>query len=259
MTGPDLLELPGRTLAYQRQDAKGSTDLPGVVFMSGFGSDMTGSKAEYLAADCARRGQAFLRFDYRGHGQSSGQFSDGCIGDWFADALAVFDRLITGPQILVGSSMGGWIALLLARARPERIAGLIGIAAAPDFTEDLVKPNLSDRQQQELASNGVTYDYDAPADFRLPYTQKLLDEAREHLVLTAPLILDCPVHLLQGMQDTAVPWQHALKLVNHVTAPSVRLTLIKDGEHRLSRTEDLAILNKVLTGITVNANLAGCI
>jgi len=142
--------------------------------------------------------------------------------------------------------MGGWIALLLARARPERIAGLIGIAAAPDFTEDLVKPSLSERQRQELATTGVTYDYDAPEDFRLPYTQKLLDEARAHLVLTTPLTLPCPVHVLQGMQDSAVPWQHALKLIDHINAPQVRLTLIKDGEHRLSRAEDLMLLTTTL-------------
>ncbi|NBO20223.1 MAG: alpha/beta hydrolase, partial [Proteobacteria bacterium] len=253
MTGPDLLELPGRTIAYQRQALKGSTDLPGVVFLSGFGSDMTGSKAEHLATVCAQHDQAYLRFDYRGHGQSSGNFIDGCIGDWFADALAVFDQLTAGPQILVGSSMGGWIALLLARARPERIAGLIGIAAAPDFTEDLVRPNLSPRQRQELATNGVTYDYDAPEDFRLPYTQKMLDDGRNHLLLTTPLVLPCPVHLLHGMQDTAVPWQHALKLVNHMTAPQAHLTLIKDGEHRLSRTEDLELLADLIADFNLHS------
>jgi pimeloyl-ACP methyl ester carboxylesterase len=221
-----------------------------VLFLSGFGSDMTGSKAEFLAAECAARGQAYVRFDYRGHGQSSGIFAESCIGDWFADTLAVFDQLTTGPQIVVGSSMGGWLALLLARQRPERLAGLIGIAAAPDFTEDLVRPNLSVRQRQELADLGVTYDYDAPEDFRLPYTQHLLDEARQHLVLTGPLDLPCPVQLLQGMQDGAVPWQHAVKLVERLTAPSVQLTLIKDGEHRLSRAEDLALLGRCVAALS---------
>lgn len=243
------LTLPDRRLAYQRVAASLPGPAPGLVFLSGFGSDMTGSKAEFLAQQAARHNRALLRFDYRGHGQSDGKFADGCIGDWLDDAVAVFDQLTTGAQILVGSSMGGWLALLLARLRPERVAGIVGIAAAPDFTEVLVRANLNSRQQAELTATGATYDEAAPPDFRLPYTQKLLDEGRDHLLLDAKIQLSCPVHLLQGMEDPAVPWQHALKIVERLESPSVKLTLIKDGEHRLSRDQDLASLWQAVEGL----------
>ncbi len=240
---PAFLTLADRRLAYQQLRAVSENERKApLFFLSGYGSDMTGTKASFLAERCASTGRAFLRFDYRGHGASDGDFVDGTIGAWFDDALAVFDQLTEGPQLLVGSSMGGWIALLLAKARPERVAGFVGVAAAPDFTEDLVRPRLTPAQRAQLEREGLTHDEDAPPDFRLPMTARLLDEARNHLVLRAPLPLNAPVHLLQGQRDADVPWGHALRLAEGLSGADVRVTLIKDGDHRLSRPQDLALL-----------------
>lgn len=242
-----FLTLPDRKLAYQqRRGREGANTGKPVLFLGGYASDMTGSKACFLEEKCAGAGRGFLRFDYRGHGQSGGAFTDGTIGAWLDDALAVFDKLTEGPQVLAGSSMGGWIALLLARARPERVAGFVGIAAAPDFTEELVVPNLSFEQEEQLAREGLTYDENAPPDHRVPMTRRFIEEAREHLVLREPLTLNAPVHLLQGQKDEEVPWQFALKLAGHIESPSVRVTLVKDAGHRLSRPEDLGLLWQVV-------------
>ena len=219
------------------------------MFLGGYASDMTGTKARFLEDHCAAVGRGSVRFDYRGHGQSSGKFIDGTIGAWFDDALMILDRLTEGPQILVGSSMGGWIALLLAKARPERVAGFIGIAAAPDFTEELIVPTLTPKQREQLAQDGVTFDDNAPEDFRIPLTRLLIEEARDHLVMNAPLSLNAPVHLLQGQKDNSVPWKYALRIAEHIASPHMRLTLIKDADHRLSRPEDLALLAGVVEGI----------
>ncbi len=246
-----FLTLPDRRLAYQqRRFGAGSAGsfAAGALFLGGFASDMTGTKATFLAGRCAAANRDFLRFDYRGHGQSSGRFEDGTIGGWFDDALKVLDNLTEGPQLLVGSSMGGWIALLLARARPERVAGFVGVAAAPDFTEEIIVPALTPAQRERLEREGAIYDEDAPPDRRVPMTKKLIDEARGRLVLTAPLALGGPVHLLQGMDDRDVPWRHALRLAERLTAPSVRITLVKDGDHSLSREQDLALLWRVIEG-----------
>jgi pimeloyl-ACP methyl ester carboxylesterase len=237
------LTLPDRKLAYQqRRGPENATNGKPLFFLGGYASDMTGTKAGFLDERCGSAGRGFTRFDYRGHGQSSGAFVDGTIGDWFEDALAVFDRLTEGPQILVGSSMGGWIGLLLARVRPERVAGFVGIAAAPDFTEELIVPNLSAAQREQLEREGLTYDPDAPSDHRVPMTKRLIEEARERLVLRAPLALDGPVHLLQGQKDAEVPWRFALRVAEHIESPSVRVTMVKDADHRLSRPEDLELL-----------------
>jgi pimeloyl-ACP methyl ester carboxylesterase len=235
------LTLPDRKLAYQLTRTGNSAKTP-VLFLGGYASDMTGSKASFLAEKCAASGRGLLRFDYSGHGRSSGAFTDGTIGAWFEDSLAVLDRLTEGPQVLVGSSMGGWIALLLARARPEHVAGFVGIAAAPDFTEELVVPTLTEGQREQLAREGLTYDEDAPADRRVPMMQRLIDEAREHLVLREPLPLNAPVRLLQGQRDKEVPWQFALKIAEHLTGDDVRVTFVKDGDHSLSRPQDLELL-----------------
>ncbi len=246
-----FLTLPDRRLAYQQCRGavdKNSKKAPGILFLGGFASDMTGSKAKFLNQECRTANRGYLRFDYRGHGQSSGRFEDGTIGDWFDDALTVFDRLTEGPQLVIGSSMGGWIGLLLARARPERVAGFIGIAAAPDFTEELIVPTLTPVQREQLESEGAIYDDEAPPDRRAPMTKKLIDEARGRLVLREPLVLRGPAHLLQGQMDRDVPWQHALKIAERLTAPSVRVTLIKDGDHSLSRPEDLSLLWQVIQG-----------
>ena len=221
---------------------------PGVVFLPGFRSDMQGAKALALREHCAARGRALLRFDYSGHGDSAGRFEDGTIGQWAADAIAIFDALTEGPQFLVGSSMGGWIALLLARARPERIAGLVGIAPAPDFTETLMWPAFDEAQRATILRDGVLRlpsQYGEPT----PITRALIEDGKRQNVLDAPIPLACPVRILQGMQDPDVPWRHALRLVEALAGGDVRLHLIKDGDHRLSRPEDLRLLAETLDSL----------
>ena len=243
---PSLLKREGReTIAYRAM--AGGT--PGVMFCGGFMSDMTGTKATALEAHCRRIGRAFVRFDYSGHGESGGAFRDGTIGGWRDDALAVLDRVASGPQVLVGSSMGGWIVLLLALARPERIAGLVGVAAAPDFTEDLIWSALDDEGRRTLAETGEIV---MPCDYGedpYPITMGLIEEGRDHLLLRAPIAISCPVHLLQGMRDEDVPWRTALQIAEQVECERVTVELAKDGDHRLSRDEDLARLTAAVEGI----------
>lgn len=232
----------GDRLAYHKVEGK----MPGVVFIGGFKSDMTGSKALRLQEFCEKTGHAYLRFDYHAHGQSEGRFEDGSIGRWAGNAIAVLDEFTDGKQILVGSSMGGWMMLLVALARPEKVAGLIGIAAAPDFTEDLIRPALNPEQQRALQENGVFY---APSDYGDPYpiTRHLLDEGRKHLLLRGdPLPLSCPVRLLHGMQDADVPWMLSVRLANALPLADVQLTCLKDGNHRLSSEDNLRTLEETL-------------
>lgn len=234
----------GIELAWSKLDGRGPT----VVFLSGYGSDMTGDKATALAAFCAEHGQAMLRFDYSGHGASGGRFEDGTIGIWAADALAVIDRLSEGRLILIGSSMGGWIALLTALARPDRIAGLVGIAAAPDFTETLMWPALSFAQRAALMTHGVIHRPSRYGD-PTPITRALIEDGRNHQVLTAPIPLDCPVRLLHGQADPDVPWEMALRIADEVTGGDVQVILVKDGDHRLSRPQDLALLQRTVAAL----------
>jgi pimeloyl-ACP methyl ester carboxylesterase len=230
-------------IAYRRLAASGfGSRLPGVVFLSGFKSDMTGSKATALEEFCRHRGQAFLCFDYFGHGQSGGQFTDGTIGQWRDDAIAALDSLTEGPQILVGSSMGGWLMLLTALQRRQRIHGLVGIAAAPDFTEDLLLTELSAADQAKLQKEGVLARPSAYSDEPYLITWKLIDEARQHLLLRGDINLDCPVRLLHGMVDPDVPFTVALRLAQQLTTNDLQVRLIKDGDHRLARPQDLALL-----------------
>lgn len=235
----DHLTTPqGRRIAHHRTPGQG----PGVVFLGGFMSDMTGSKAMFLQDWAERRGRAFLRFDYSGHGQSSGRFEDGCIGDWFEDAIAALDALTEGPQVLVGSSMGGWIALQIARAMPARIKGIVGVAAAPDFTEDSMWAGFTTAQRADLMEQGrivIPSDY-SPEGY--PITCRLIEEGRQRLVLRAPLSLPFPVRLLQGTADTDVPVSVALRLMDHAECPDLRLTLVKGADHRFSTPECLAMI-----------------
>ena len=233
----------GVELAWRRIAGRG----PGVVFLGGFNSDMTGTKAEDLAAFCAARGQAFLRFDYSGHGASGGRFVDGTIGRWAEDAACALDRLTQGPQILIGSSMGGWIALLLALRRPERVKGLIGIAAAPDFTARMAT-ELPAEARAALQRDGIWYRPSAYGD-PYPITRALLEEGRNHLLLQGPVPLSIPVRLLHGQQDPDVPWELSLKIAEAVTGPDVQVVLVKDGDHRLSRPQDLALLRRSLAAL----------
>ena len=242
---PQILSLSsGASIAYHA--LAGAS--PGIVFMTGFMSDMTGSKALALEKLARDRGQAFLRFDYQGHGQSSGEFADGTIGLWAADARAAFDELTEGPQIIVGSSMGGWMMLLTAIARPDRVAGLVGIAAAPDFTEDLLPNELGPEQMAEMKEKGFIV---VPSEYEDDYTftQALFDDGKEHLMLRTEIPLDCPVRLLHGVRDVSVPWQTALSIQEKLRSEDVEITLIKNGDHRLSEDKDLARLTRTVAAL----------
>ena len=247
---PEFLTTPqGRRIAYHRRAGRG----PGVVFLGGFKSDMGGTKALHLQDWAEATGRAFLRFDYSGHGESSGAFLDGAIGDWFEDAMAVVQALTVGPQVLVGSSMGGWIALLLARALPERVAGLVGVAAAPDFTEDSMWAGVTPAQRAALAAEGrvvLPSDYD-PAGYVI--TRRLIEEGRGRLVLRDPLPLRFAVRLLQGTADTDVPPAVALRLLDHATGPNIRLTLVKGADHRFSTPDCLALTERAVAEVSGDA------
>ncbi len=245
MTSPDIFETQqGRRLAYHFTPGEG----PCVVFLGGLKSDMEGTKALHLEAWARRTGRAFLRFDYSGHGLSSGEFEDGAIGDWAEDTRAITDALITGPMVPVGSSMGGWQALLLARAAPESIAGLVTIAAAPDFTEDGYWASFSDAQKTQLKTEGRV---ELPSDYMEPYvvTQRMIDDGRDNLVLRSPLDLPFAVRCLQGTADTAVSTQTALRLLDHATSPDMRLLLVKDADHRFSDGPCLDLIEAAVTDV----------
>lgn len=250
MPGVSLLHLPnGATLGYRRQPG----NRPGVIFLGGFMSDMTGTKVTALAAWCAARGQAFLRFDYQGHGVSSGRFQEGTIGEWLADALAVLDQLTEGPQVLVGSSMGGWIMLLLALARPERIAGLLGVACAADFTETMLWEGMDEATRLRLQANGLIHLPGCqPEEDPYPITWRLIEEGRQHLLLSGQTLpLRCPVWLLHGMRDNDVPWRTSLQVAERLASEDVRVVLVKDGEHTMSREQDLKLLTDLLGELLV--------
>lgn len=231
----------GIQLAYEQQDGAN----PGIVFIHGFRSDMYGGKAEHLAAYCQKTNRGYLRFDCMGHGESSGNFRDGCIGIWAENLIFMLDQLTTGPQILIGSSMGGWLMLLAALQRPERIHSLIGIAAAPDFTEKLMWAQFPENVCKTIISTG---EYLEPSEFGepLPITKKLIEDGRQHLLLDKPININCPIHLLQGGVDTAVPPSHAELLMQQLPKDSVTYHFIPDGDHRLSRDSDLQKLTDVV-------------
>ena len=232
----------GRRIAVRQQAGAA----PGLFWLSGYKSDMKGTKAEALAHWATETGRACTRFDYSGHGESSGAFTDGTIGRWLEDALAVFEACSRGPQILVGSSMGGWLALLLVRALRQRaetpaaaVAGMVLIAPAVDFTEELMWRRFTPAIKQELEEKGV---WQRPSEYSPePYliTRALIEEGRSHLLLGGMIETGCPVRILQGVDDPDVPWQHAVELVSRLASDDVVLTLVKDGDHRLSRAEDI--------------------
>lgn len=228
----------GRHIAYHQTPGKG----PGVVFLGGFRSDMTGSKALHLQAWAEATGRSFLRFDYSGHGASRGAFEEGAISDWREDATAVIETLTEGPQVLVGSSMGGWIALLVARAIPDRVAGLVGIAAAPDFTERMWQEEFTPADRSRLLQTGILYRPSDYSDEPYPITRRLIEDGRANLLLDQPLSLTMPVRLLQGSADTDVPPGVALALFDAITGPDMTLTLVKDADHRFSSPDCLALI-----------------
>jgi len=219
-----------------------------VVWLGGFRSDMSGTKAQALADWAQAGGHSFVRFDYFGHGESSGAFEAGTISRWRADALAVIEALTDGPVVLVGSSMGGWISCLLAMAHPERIAALLLIAPAPDFTEKLMAPEMTAASRAEMAATGVWL---RPSDYGDPYpiTGQLLEDGATWSILPGPVAIDCPVRILQGGADPDVPWRHALALAEAITGEDVVFSLIKDGDHRLSRPQDIERLLATLEAL----------
>ncbi len=231
-----------RALAVREQPGTA----PGLFWLGGYKSDMKGTKAEALAQWAQREGRACVRFDYSGHGESEGEFTDGTIGRWLADSVTVFDACCHGPQILVGSSMGGWLALLLVRelnrrgpTGPASVAGMVLVAPAVDFTEELMWKRFTPAIKRELEETGV---WRRPSDYSPePYlvTRRLIEEGRDHLLLGGMIETGCPVRILQGVEDPDVPWRHAVELVSRLASDDVVLTLVKDGDHRLSRPEDI--------------------
>jgi pimeloyl-ACP methyl ester carboxylesterase len=257
-SSPDLLKVgtgsEERTIAVRRDQAAPPGSESGVFWLGGFKSDMKGTKAEALSAWARENGRACVRFDYSGHGESGGDFRDGTIGRWLEESFAVFSACCAGPQVVVGSSMGGWLALLLARelrrhkagnALPASMAGLVLIAPAVDFTEVLMWQRFPDAVKQQLAEQGVWL---RPSEYGEPYpiTRGLIEEGRKHLLLGGMIETGCPVRILQGVQDPDVPWQHAVALTSRLAQDDVVLTLVKDGDHRLSRPEDLERLIKAV-------------
>lgn len=241
---PDYFDTPqGRRIAYHQSSGTG----PGLVFLGGFKSDMGGTKAIHLEAWAKAHGRAFLRFDYSGHGQSSGAFTDGAIGDWAQDAQAAIETLTQGPQVLIGSSMGGWISLLMCKRIAQRIAGLVTIAAAPDFTEDSMWAGFSDAQKRELEAGQVAL----PSDYGEPYiiTKRLIEEGRNNLVLRDPLSLPFPVRFLQGTADADVNLSVALRLLEHAQGPDIGLELLKGGDHRFSDEAALKLTEAAIENV----------
>jgi pimeloyl-ACP methyl ester carboxylesterase len=246
LTTPD-----GERLAFRKVAGDGPT----VVWLGGFNSDMTGTKAQALADWAAARGRAYVRFDYFGHGASSGDFAEGTITRWREDALAVIDQLTEGSLVLVGSSMGGWIACLTALARMERVAGLALIAPAADFTERLLKPELSPEALRQISENGV---WMRPSDYGDPYpiSRVLLEDGARWSILPGPIGVNAPVRILQGGADPDVPWRHALDLAQALDTEDLVFSLIKDGDHRLSRPQDLQRLLGAVEELCSSASIA---
>jgi pimeloyl-ACP methyl ester carboxylesterase len=238
-----------RSIAVRARTGFPAGSGPGLFWLGGFHSDMKGTKAVALDAWAAEQGRACVRFDYSGHGESGGAFIDGTIGRWLEESVAVFGQFCAGPQVVIGSSMGGWMALLLAREIAKRpalrtslgasLAGLVLIAPAPDFTEELMWKGFSHEARQDIETSGVWL---RPSEYGEPYpvTRALIEEGRNHLLLGSAIEVGCPVRILQGAQDPDVPWRHALALADRLPSDDVVLTMIRDGDHRLSRPQDIA-------------------
>lgn len=251
MDAPQILDLgEGRRIAYHRTAPGGEgAGRPGLVFLGGFASDMTGTKATFLQGWAQARGRAFLRFDYRGHGASSGSFAEGCVGDWEDDAAEALSRLTAGPQILVGSSMGGWIALRLALRLPARIAALVGVAAAPDFTEDLIWAGLDAAARARLMADGAIHRPNPYDPAPQPITRRLIEDGRTRLVLRAPIPAPFPVRLLHGAADADVPLSVGLATLERLDGPDARLTIVRGADHRFSGPAELALLSDTLDAL----------
>ena len=256
MSNTLFLEVGGERIAFLKRDGSG----PGLVWLGGWRSDMHGSKAAHLDGVAGREGFPLLRFDYSGHGQSSGHWRDGTISKWVAESLAIFRYAAPESCILVGSSMGAWITLRLLTelqkaGEGHRVKGLVLIAPAPDFAMDLIEPKLNDKERSDLETQGW---FEEPSDYLAEpnrWSKAFLDDGRANRVLTGIIDTHCPVHILQGMKDEDVPHTHALKLVSHLPSDRVTLTLVSDGDHRLSRPQDLALLERTM--LAMRSEVAG--
>ena len=249
-TEPQFTMVGDRRIALRRRSGRE----PGFFWLGGYRSDMKGTKAAALDEWAQRTGRAFVRFDYSGHGESGGDFAQGTISRWLEESLAVFRAFTTGRQILVGSSMGGWIALRMVQelhraGEGDRLAGLLLIAPAPDFTSELVEPQLSDAQRRDLAEKGWFGEPSEYSDDPYVYTRALFEDGERNRVLTGLIDTHCPVHILQGMQDPDVPYRHAMRLTEHLPADDVTLSLVRDGDHRLSRPQDIAMMIRAAEGL----------
>jgi pimeloyl-ACP methyl ester carboxylesterase len=247
---PSLIEVSDASIAVRHRDGKA----PGLVWLGGYRSDMVGTKAETLDAWAASSGNEFTRHDYSGHGESGGRFEDGTISRWLGESLAVFRAFTHGRQILVGSSMGGWIALRMIQelrktGEGDRVAGLVLIAPAPDFTIELIEPQLTDELRKDLETKGFVEEHSEYSPEPNIYTRALIEDGRKNRVLEDIIDTHCPVHVLQGMADPDVPYAHALKLLDHLPADDVTLSLVRDGDHRLSRPQDLDMLVRTVEGM----------
>lgn len=246
---PDFIDVDGAKIAVRNRAGQVA---PGIVWLGGYRSDMLGTKAVVLDEWAEKTGHSALRLDYSGHGESGGDFNQGTISRWLNESLKILDKYAEGPQILVGSSMGGWIALRMAqelKKAGKSPAGIVLIAPAPDFTAELVEPSLTDKQKKDLMEQGY---FEEPSEYSpnpYIYTRALIEDGRNNLVLKGIIETGCPVHILQGMQDEAVPYQHALKLVEHLPVDDVTLTLVRDGDHRLSRPQDLELLIRTVSAL----------
>jgi pimeloyl-ACP methyl ester carboxylesterase len=238
-----LTTTTGRRIAYHKSWGEGRL---GVIFCPGYRSDMSSTKATALAEWCAGRNLSLTRFDYNGHGTSEGDFKDFTIGGAMEDALDIIDQVTSGPQIIIGSSMGSWVALNAARERKAVIKGLIGVASAPDFTERLMLTRMTPEQRRELDDEGVIWAHSEFTDSDYPITRHFIHEARNHLMLDDVIGLDIPIHLLHGQMDIDVPWETSLQLAKQLTSDDVTITLIKDGDHRLNRPADLELMLEAL-------------
>ena len=251
---PDFLPVDGERIALRQRRGRS----PGIVWLGGFRSDMLGTKAETLHDWAQENDHGFCRHDYSGHGESSGVFAEGTISRWVIQSLAVFRERTVGPQILVGSSMGAWIALRMVQelrkaGQGERIAGLLLLAPAPDFTSELMEPELTDEQKRDLAERGFFEEHSEYSPEPNIYTQALFEDGAANRVMVGQIETHCPVHILQGMSDPDVPYKHALKLVEHLPADDVTVSLIRDGDHRLSRPQDLAMMISALESLIERA------
>ncbi|MBV6633216.1 MAG: alpha/beta hydrolase [Alphaproteobacteria bacterium] len=258
MSSPEFLSLPdGRKIAYHRTVAPGAEAGPWAVFLGGFRSDMTGTKATFFEDECRRAGVSFLRFDYTGHGESSGDFAEGCIGDWTQDAIDAVDHLTEGKLILIGSSMGGWIMLNVALARLDRLAAIMGLASAPDFTEDLMFASMTAEEKEALKRDGRIEQPNDYSDEPYLITNHLIEEGRNHLRLREPMPIDVPIRLVHGMRDTDVPWCLSSKIMDLVSSEDAELLLLKNGDHRLSDPYCLSRLSQVIGPLLAEFSASG--